>query len=114
MRKSSYNAALAGLLLLASRQAVPAPAPGPDEQVAAIIAKAVAAKGGEAALRKYRACSAAFTGSFHRDSDRIPFSGASREQAPDKEVIRVTIGEGEVRRSVVTVFDGDKGWESLN
>ncbi len=113
MLRSAFAAGLAALLLTPAG-AVPAPAPEPDSGVKAVVAKALQAKGGAANVRRYRALTYKFRGTYFTEALEGGISGTTQEQAPDKAVIRATLNLDGTELKFVQVVNGAKGWLKTN
>jgi hypothetical protein len=101
-------------LLLSLAGARPAPAPEADGEVKAIVAKAIEARGGAANLARFKAMTAKFNGTMYSDDSETKFSGTQQEIAPEKVRMDASMRIGCEEVSTKVVFDGTKGWRSLN
>jgi hypothetical protein len=98
----------AGLLLTASATV------RAQDNVKAIITKAIQAHGGEAALAKFSAEQARAKGSIFVDGKTIAFTAETSVQLPGqfKNVMQYEV-QGK-KGTLVQVLDGDKGWLSID
>jgi hypothetical protein len=106
-------------LALAGALAAPLLAGGPparaaDPDPAAVIARAIEAKGGAAKLEKYRASTATFKGKFYGFGPGIDTAGTLRTMAPDKQFVLSKSKQGGAEDTFVYVVNGDKGWMIFN
>ncbi len=85
-----------------------------NQDVKAVIAKAVEAKGGAANLDKYKAAVAKLKGTINAQGMEITMSGTSTDEAPDKSRLDATMNVGGQEISFVQVLNGDKGWQGIN
>jgi hypothetical protein len=105
--------ALAGALAVRLLAAGP-PARAADPDPAAVIARAIEAKGGAAKLEKYKASTATFKGKFSGFGPVIDTAGTLRTMAPDKLHLVSKSKSGGAESTFVQVLNGDKGWWDLN
>jgi hypothetical protein len=103
-----------GLAALLTAGALPARAEEGANDAKAIVAKAIEARGGGAAIEKYKAGTSKFKGTFHGMGDAIAMKGTSKEQAPDKMRLEVEMNAGGMEITFVQIFNGNKGWFGLN
>lgn len=112
MLRLTFLGGLAALLITAGTPS--ARAEGGDKDAKAIIAKAVEARGGAAAIEKYKASTSKFKGTFSGMGDAIAMTGTSKEQAPDKTRLEVSMNAGGMEIAFVQIFNGNKGWIGIN
>jgi hypothetical protein len=95
------------LLALASAAA---PARAGDDDVKAVVEKAIKAQGGGDEAAKYPAARVSSKGKFYGMGDGIDFTSTSAVQQPDRSRFEVT-GD---QFKFVQVVNGDKGWVKIN
>jgi len=81
-----------------------------QEDARAIITKAIKAQGGEEKLAKIKAGKSKFKGTLQADGAAISFTGEEMFNLPSQTKVTMTIKTAPQNRSLVEVFDGDKGW----
>jgi len=103
----SMTIALAFFCLLGGRA-------GADDNVKAVIEKAIKAHGGEEKLTKFKAIDTKASGTISQGGMEIEFTAHIIGQLPDKirEEINLEIMGRKV--SVIRAYDGKKGWKSAN
>lgn len=108
MNRTILPALAAGLLLGLTQGA------SAQDDVRAIIQKAIKAHGGEQKLARMKAVRDQAKGTMYLGDMAIAFTGESVYQLPSqlKNVIRVEVQNMKV--TVIQVFDGDKGWVHNN
>jgi hypothetical protein len=111
MLRFAFGGALAALLLVSAR---PVRAAEEDKEARAIIAKAIAAQGGEANLAKFNTSIAKFKGKFHGPVGDGDMTGTIQSQAPDKVRLELKLNIGGMDIAITQVADGNKGWRSVN
>ncbi len=111
MLRSALAGALSALLLAGAR---PAPAADADQDARAVIARAVQARGGEAALEKYKASDTKFKGKFHGFGANSDTHGSVQSVAPDKLRLESNSESDGMKFTFLYVLDGNKGWFSFN
>jgi hypothetical protein len=79
----------------------------------ALLAQAVKAAGGEKNLAKFRAVTMKFKGKSYFMGE-VPFTAEWTVQYPDRSRATVTAEFNNMKFTVVTVIDKDKGWMKLN
>jgi hypothetical protein len=85
-----------------------------QDDARAIVAKAVAAQGGEEKLAKIRAGRSKLKGTLFADGREIAFTGEEMFQLPGQVKIVLNLKNTPAGQTVVEVIDGDKGWISIN
>jgi outer membrane lipoprotein-sorting protein len=80
----------------------------------AVLAKAVAALGGEAKLARIRAARSTLKGTLFDGNREIPFTGEITFQLPGQIKIALTLKTAPKAKTVVEVIDGDKGWIAID
>ena len=100
---------LAALLLLG---AVARASAGDDPRT--VIAKAIAAQGGEGKLASVRAGRSTMRGTLFDGNREIAFTGEQSIQLPGQIKIALTLKTAPKTTKIVEVIDGDKGWISID
>lgn len=100
-------------LLLSTADIPAAPRPGQDD-VRAIVAKAIEARGGAAVIEKYKAVTAKFSATYYRDKLEFKATGVGYEFAFEQSRVDWSMRFEGQESSGTQVFDGDKGWTSAN
>src|SRR5437762_5492292 len=87
-----------------------------QDDARALVAKAVAAQGGEEKLAKIRAGRSKLKGKLYSDSGEIPFTGEEVFQLPGqiKIVLTLKLKAAPQGQTLVQGIDGDKGWISID
>jgi hypothetical protein len=99
------------LLALGTALAVSVAARADDDAAArALVAKAIAAQGGEEKLTKHPASISKMKGNFHGMGEAIPFTGEITVQGADRMKLVIDVEAGGQKFKVVNVLQGDKGW----
>jgi hypothetical protein len=79
----------------------------------AVIDKALKASGGEAKLSKIKAMMMKSKGTYYGMGDGLEYTAVSYWQAPDKEREEISFEADGKKMTLIFVFDGEKGWESI-
>src|SRR5437868_7833014 len=79
-----------------------------------LVAKAIKASGGEAKLSKIKAVTMKANGKYYGMGDAIDYTATNAWQAPDKEREEIKFEAGGQKMTLIFIFNGDKGWESMN
>jgi hypothetical protein len=87
---------------------------GDDAKPREIVAKGIEAHGGADAIKKLRASVVKSKGKFHGKGFAVDFTGETAIQMPDRIRQQVAFEVNEQKGAFVWVFDGDKGWLSVN
>ena len=87
---------------------------GDDAEPRGIVAKGIEAHGGADAIKKLRASVVKSKGKFHGKGFAVDFTGETAIQMPDRIRQEVAFEVNEQKSAFVWVFDGDKGWLSIN
>jgi hypothetical protein len=90
-----------------------APRPGQDE-ARAMIDKAIEARGGAAAIERYKAVTAKFSATYYRNETEWKTTGTAYELAFEQSRVDWEMQSPDQNAYVVQVFDRDKGWVSMN
>jgi outer membrane lipoprotein-sorting protein len=85
-----------------------------QDDARAVVAKAVAAQGGEAKLAKIRAVRSKLKGTLYDGNREISFAGEQSFQLPSQIRIVLTLKTTPKAQTIVQVIDGDKGWISID
>jgi hypothetical protein len=108
MLRTAIAGGLAALLLAA-------PPARPDDakkqDVKALIAKAIEAKGGAANLEKYKAATAKFKATVSVQGTEVEMTGTTKDQAPDKTRIDASMKVGGQDVQYTQILNGDKAWQ---
>jgi hypothetical protein len=110
MFRFAFSAALAALLLAGARPA----AADEDKEARAMIARAIAAQGGEANLEKFKSSTVKFKGKFHSPVGEGDMTGTIKSQSPDKLNLEMKLNIGGMDVTLIQVVDGAKGWMAFN
>jgi hypothetical protein len=106
---------IVGIVLAAFVTLIAPPARAEEgKDAAAIIAKAVEARGGKANLAKYKAQTAKFKGQISISGMDISMTGTSKSQSPDKMHVESEAKAGGQDFSISQIINGDKGWQGVN
>jgi hypothetical protein len=112
-----FRLALTGIvtgLFLASGAAAPARAEDAGKDVPAIIKKAIEAKGGEEALKKYPASTSKFKGRVSIMGMDATMTGTNKDQLPDKLRLDAAMKIGGQEIEFTQIVNGAKGWQGIN
>lgn len=96
---------VAGLLAVPSR--------ADDAEARAIIAKSIAAMGGEAYLGKFKATTSKMKGEINMMGMKIPFTGDVATQKDNQQRIIIDVEVMGMKFNVTEVLDKDKGWVKI-
>jgi outer membrane lipoprotein-sorting protein len=110
MLRLAFTGTLAVLVLAGAR---PARAEE-DKDAKAVIARAVEAQGGAAALKKYQASTVKIKGKVHTPFGDGDMAATLKVQLPDKIRFDMKLTFGGADVGFVSVVDGDKGWLVAN
>jgi hypothetical protein len=77
--------------------------PGENDEARAVVAKSIAAAGGETALAKHQAATWKETGTYYGMGNGVPFTAKYAQQLPDR--FRM-----EIEGYLTMVYASDKGW----
>ena len=97
---------LATFLILTGSRAVA------EDDVQAIVQKAIGAHGGAEKLTKYKANTTKMKGKLKFDNNELEFTVESASLMPDKTRNQIKIDLGGMEASVLQVYDGKKAWTS--
>jgi hypothetical protein len=92
----------------------PARAAEGEKDAKAIVAKAIEAKGGAATIDKYNGFALKFKGKFHGQGIEADMTGTTRLMLPDKQRTEAALDASGQAISYLLVYDGKKGWVSIN
>lgn len=85
-----------------------------DDDLKAVLRKAIAAHGGEKNLNKFGAATSKFKGTIEAMGKSRDITGESTLQKPDKLKTSLTIDIDGMAIPIVVVFDGKTLWRSIN
>jgi hypothetical protein len=106
--------AILAILVLTASGLLPVRAAGGDQDVKAIIAKAIEAKGGEANIHKYNGSVSTFKGILTINGMSANMTGTTKEQMPDKLRLDAVMKQGTQTVNIQQIINGNKGWQGIN
>jgi hypothetical protein len=111
MTKFAVPGVCGALLLCLAASAAPRPR---QDEARAMMDKAIEARGGAAAIERYKAVTAKFTATYYRNDAEWKTTGTAYEFAFEQSRVDWESLAEDQNSHVVQVFDHDKGWVSMN
>jgi hypothetical protein len=84
-----------------------------DDDLRAVVDKAIKAHGGEARLTKFKAGTSKTKGTLYVQGNKLPFTQEASVQFPNQVKSVLEIEAGGQKITITTVFNGKKGWLNI-